>query len=92
MGIYASDDIYGIRIYTFKDDFGDTLFEVKYDVILNDEQIKEVYLFYSELNNKNDIFFSVYTECSSTLDLINREKVMMWYPMSLDRFLEKFGI
>jgi hypothetical protein len=92
MGIYASDDIYGIRIYTFKDDLGDTLFEIKHDVTLSDEQMKEAYLFYSELNNKNDIFFSIYTECSSTLDTVNREIFMMWHPMSLDRFLEKFGI
>ena len=92
MGIYASDDIYGIRIYTFKDDLGDTLFEIKHDITMNDEQMKEVYLFYSELNNKNDIFFSVYTECSSTLDTVNRKNFMMWHPMPLDRFLEKFGI
>ncbi len=92
MGIYVSDDIYGIRIYTFKDDLGDTLFEIKHDVILSDEQMKEAYLFYSELNNKNDVFFSVYTECSSTLDTVNRENFMMWHPMPLDRFLEKFGI
>ena len=93
MGIYENGSIFGIRIYNFNDnDFTNTLFEQKYDVIMSDEQKKEAYLFYKELNNKNDIFFKIYTECSSTYDKHNTDKFMMWYPISLDIFLEKFTI
>lgn len=35
--------------------------------------------------------FQVYTECSSTHDIDNKGHFMMWYPMSLDSFLQKFG-
>jgi hypothetical protein len=33
----------------------------------------------------------IYTECTSTLTY-NRENFMMWQPLQLDTFLEKFGI
>jgi len=90
MGIYSNGKIFGIRIYNFNDDdFSNTLFEQIYDVIMSDEQKKDVYLFYIDLNNKNEIFFQIYTECSNTYN--NNEKYMSWYPLSLNLFLEKFG-
>ena len=93
MGIYASDSIFGIRIYNFNDDdFSNTLFEEKYDEIMSHEQMREAYLFYSELNDKNNMFFKVYRECSSTLDLYNNKKYMNWCSVSLNVFLEKFGL
>jgi hypothetical protein len=93
MGIYDSGNIYGIRIYNFNDDdFSNTLYERKYDVTMNYKQKIEAYLFYTNLNNKKDIFFKIYTECSTTYDINNKEKFMGWYPMSLDLFLEKIGI
>jgi len=58
MGIYDSGNIFGIRIYNFIDDFANTIFEKTYNEIMNDEQKKETYLFYSNLNNKNGISFS----------------------------------
>lgn len=89
MGIYESGSIFGIRIYKFNDDdISITLFEKIYNVIMSDEQKKESYLFYNELNNKNEICFQYYTECSSTYDT---GTFLMWYPMTLDLFLEKFG-
>ena len=96
MGIYNNGNIFGIRIYNFNDDdFSNTLFEQTYDVIMSDEQKNEAYLFYTELNNnknnKNGIFFKIYTECSSTYDKHNNEKYMTWYPISLNLFLEKFA-
>lgn len=57
--------------------------------IMSDEEKKKAYLFYVELNNKNAIHFQYYTECSSTY---GDELVLMWRPMSLNIFLEKFGI
>lgn len=93
MGIYSNGSIFGIRIYKFNDDgFSNILFEEKYCEIMSHEQMSETYLFYTELNDKNDIFFKIYTECSSTLNKYNIEKFMDWYPISLDIFLEKFGI
>lgn len=92
MGIYTNGEIYGISIYKIDDDNIHTLFTHKYESIINDEQIREVYLFYTELDDKNNVLFKIYTECSSTLDKYNRANYMEWYPISLNIFLEKFSI
>ena len=89
MGIYSSDIIFGIRIYNFNDDFSNTLFEEKYDEIINREQMKKAYLFYNELNNKNEIYFQYYIECSNTY---SKDVFKMWYPISLNLFLEEFDV
>ena len=89
MGIYSNGRIFGLRIYDFNcEDIGNTLFEQKYHEIMSHEQMREAYLFYNEINNKSDIFFKYYTECSSTYD---DGIFFMWYPMSLNQFLEKFS-
>jgi len=94
MGIYNNGNgIFGIRIYNFNDDdFSNTLFEEKYDEIMSYQQMREVYLFYIQLNDKTNIFFKIYTECSSTLNKYNKKSFMDWYPMSLNTFLENFDI
>ena len=94
MGIYSSGSIFGIRIYTFNDnDYSNILFEEKYEEIMSHEQMREVYLFYTQLQNKNNIHFQFYTECSNTLDINNKETIyMMWYPLSLNSFLEQFNV
>ena len=90
MGIYTNGTIFGIKIYNFNDDdFANILFEEKYDKIMTREQMREIYLFYTKLNNKNEIRFQYYTECSSTY---GEGFVLMWSPMSLNLFLEKFGV
>ena len=90
MGIYDNGSMFGIRIYNFNDDdFANILFEKTYNEILIDEEKKETYLFYTELNNKNEIRFQYYTECSSTY---GKGTYFIWYPLSLNLFLEKFGI
>jgi hypothetical protein len=91
MGIYNNGIIFGIKMYNFNDDddFSNILFEEKYDEQMTYHQMREAYLFYTELNNKNGIRFQYYTECSSTY---GKETFLMWYPMSLDIFLEKFDI
>jgi len=91
MGIYSSDNIFGIQMYNFYndyDDFSNILFEKTYNNIMSNEQKKEAYLFYTKLNNKNDVKFKIFTECSSTYDLRNNENFMMWYPISLNQFLD----
>ena len=89
MGIYTSGAIFGIRIYNFNDDdFVNILFEEKYNEIMTSEQMREAYLFYTELNN-NEIRFQYYTECSSTY---GEGTYFNWCPMSFNLFLEKIGI
>jgi hypothetical protein len=94
MGIYTNGNIFGIRIYNFNDDDDciNKLFEEKYDEIMSHEQLREAYLFYNELNNKNKIFFKIYTECISTYNKNNKEIYMDWYPLSLTHFLEIFNV
>jgi hypothetical protein len=90
MGIYSNGSIFGLRIYNFnEDDISNTLFEEKFCEIMSHEQMREAYLFYNELQDKNNISFKIYTECSSTLNK-DTENFMDWYPMSLNSFLEKF--
>jgi hypothetical protein len=55
--------------------------------------MKEAYLFYTGLNDKNNILFKIYTKCSSTLDNYNNDDfMMMWYPIPFTTFLAKFCI
>ena len=90
MGIYNNGNIFGIRIYNFKDnDFADILFEQTYTEIMSDEEKKKEYLFYNELNNKNEIYFQYYIECSNTY---SKDVFKMWYPISLNLFLEEFDV
>jgi hypothetical protein len=91
MGIYTNGSIYGVRIYNFNDEVSNTLFEEKYDEIMSHEQMNQVYLFYNELNDKNNIFFKIYTECSATFNKYNTEKYLAWHPISLHMFLEQFS-
>jgi hypothetical protein len=90
MGIYTSGKIFGIKIYTFDDDdISYTLFEQKYDVLMSVEQMKEAYLFYTELHDKNNVCFKIYTEFSSTY---NKENYMDWHRISENIFYEKFSL
>ena len=91
MGIYSNGSIFGIQIYNFNDDdISNILFEEKYDEVMSYIQMKEAHLFYNNLNDKNNICFKIYTEGISTLSY-NKHNFMMWHPLSLDTFLEKFG-
>jgi len=90
MGIYTTGKIFGVKIHTFNDhDISYTLFEQKYDVIMSVEQMKEAYLFYTELQDKNNIRFKFYTELINT-DNKENENYMGWHPLSLGLFLEIF--
>jgi hypothetical protein len=92
MGIYSNDSIFGIQMYNFNDDdVSNILFEEKYDETMSCHQMREAYLFYSNLNDKNKICFKIYTECTSTLNC-NRDNFMRWHPLPLETFLEKFGV
>lgn len=88
MGIYSNGTVYGIRICNIVDDEINTLYEKTFDVIMNDSQKKEAYLFYMESNNKNDLSFRVYTECSSTY---GPNIYKSWLPISLSEFEKEFN-
>lgn len=102
MGIYSNGKIFGIKIYNFNDDDKDDkdvkdddsiniLYERSYDEEMTSQQMRDAYLFYNNLNNKNKVCFKMYIECGSIL--INYgHAFMMWYPLSLNTFLEKFGV
>jgi hypothetical protein len=90
MGIYSNESIFGIQIYNFnEDDVSNILFEEKYDEVMSYHQMREAYIFYSILYDKNNIHFKIYTECSSTY---GEGTYFNWSPMSLNLFLENFGI
>jgi hypothetical protein len=89
MGIYSNGSIFGIQIYNFNDDLSNILFEEKYDEVMSYHQMREAYIFYSILYDKNNIHFKIYTECSTTY---GEGTYFNWSPMSLNLFLEKFGI
>jgi hypothetical protein len=91
MGIYPSENIYGIQIYNFIDEIINTLYEKKYDVIMNKDQMNEAFLYYLEIEDKSNIRFKIYTECSSTFELNKNKNFMMWFPLSLNQFIEIFG-
>ena len=89
MGIYGTGTVYGIKIYTpHHDDINIiTLYETLSEEIISDQQKKEARSFYDKLENKQNILFKVYTECSSTY---REGTFMMWHPLSTADFLEYF--
>jgi len=87
MGIYTNGAVFGIKIYNIKDDDINILLEIKNDIIMTDEEKKKVNLFYKQLDNKENILFKIYTECSSTYA---KGVFMSWYPISKYFFFEKF--
>lgn len=95
MGIYQSDDIYGIKIYNFNSDniyVCNILYEKISDSILSAEIMKEAREFYDGLNDtdKGDALFQVYTKCTMTINS-TISTTMMWFPISLETFLLKFN-
>ena len=89
MGIYSNGTVYGLRICNVVDDEINTLYETTFDDIMNDSQKKETFLFYMNLNNKNDLLFRVYTECSSTYGPTIYKS---WLPILLSEFEKKFNV
>lgn len=93
MGIYSCGNIFGISIFVLNDNGStDILFRKNYTEIMTDKQKKEAYLFYTCLNNKNNILFNMYVECVTTYKTDNTETFITWMPISLEEFLEKFDV
>ena len=100
MGIYTSDEIYGIRIYNFIKDkdnetifTGNILFERVFDTKMSVDTFNEAKLFYDELreNDKDKIVFKVYVPYTTTYN--EREQSgKIWLSMPRDLLLQKCGI
>jgi hypothetical protein len=69
----------------------DVLFQRIYPETMTVEQRTEAYDGYMGLPEKDNIRFRVYTDCFTTLEIGNKDVFKRWYPMSLNRFLDKFG-
>ena len=89
MGIYSNGTVYGIRICHVVDDEINTLYETTFDVIMNDSQKQKAYIFYMNLNNKNDLLFRIYTECSSTY---GANIYKSWESINVSDFEKKFNV
>jgi len=89
MSIYSNGTLYGIKINRISNDFDtcETLLEIKQDTVMNEKEKRNVHLFYVALENKEDIHFQMYTECSTTHGEGN---FMTWFPISKSQFLESF--
>jgi hypothetical protein len=92
MGIYSNGVIFGIRICVQNDEEINILFEKKYNAPMNDEQKREAYMFYNSMDDKKGLYFKIYNECCASHDINNTETFMMWNEITLNVFLEKFGI
>jgi hypothetical protein len=90
MGTNPNDNIFGIMIYTFNDDNVKLLYRKENEEKMSKEEMREAYLFYTKLNDKNDVQIKIYTEISSTLNLVNDKNFMMWQPIQLSQFLQIF--
>jgi hypothetical protein len=88
MSIYSNGTLYGIKINRISNDFDrcETLLEIKQDTIMNEKEKRNVHLFYVGLENKEDIHFQMYTECSTNED----GNFMTWFPISKSQFSEYF--
>jgi len=93
MGIYSNRCIFGIRISTHSaDDFSKTLFEQKYEEPMTHTQMQEAFLFYTGWNDTPNLSFHVWVEYRSRLDPRNKCHYMIWHPITLQLFLEKFDL
>ena len=91
MGIYSNGHIFGIQIYSRHDDAIAILFEAKDAEMASYSQIREAYLFYDTLQDKNNIFFNMHNEYTSTYGR-GTDNFMMWLPLPVDTFLQLFQV
>lgn len=92
MGIYSNGCIYGVILYRNSgDDVKTVLFEAIQETILTAEQMSRVYDFYTVLEDTSTVKVEVYTECCCTYNMEETHYFMMWQPMSVQVFLDKFG-
>lgn len=95
MGLYASLKVFGIQIGYMKHDEVDNdcnyyiLFEEKYETVMDEEQKRRVFEFYTNLENKQ-VEFKIYTNILCTLETDGPNQYMDWWRISLEDFLREF--
>lgn len=95
MGIYPSGRIFGVLLYIINENENTTtdLYKCMYEHVMTENQMYEAYLFYKNLNDKTNISFKIYTECCDLFDShYNLNTYMVWFPISLESFVNNFGI
>lgn len=99
MGIYGSNQIYGVRM-TQHGEASNTihlLFEKKFETReLTAEEKREAAVFYDTLADKENVYFTLYMECSSSLEPVSSsasasQPFLCWFPISLTYFLQMFS-
>ena len=81
MGIYTNGILYGIRIAKWVNDEAIILFERINNTTISRETLDEAKLFYDALDDKNNMLFQAYYECSNTY---GNEIYKTWMIVSLD--------
>lgn len=83
MGIYNGVDVYGIRLYNFIDDIGNTIYEKTSETIFTQEMIDEAKNCYEEFYKMGmcNIFIKIYVSCCDTYSTENKT-YMSWKPVT----------
>lgn len=88
---YTTRGIYGVKIYTYINKECKILFKQQLNTLMSNEMIEEVKVFYANLdeNSKPNVKFKIYINCKS---IENEENCMIWFDISLNKFLTDFGV
>ena len=88
---YTIRGIYGVKMYTYINDNCTIIFKKQLNTLMSNEMIEEVKAFYHNLdeNIKKDLKFQIYRNCKSIED---EENCMIWFNISLNKFITDFGI
>jgi hypothetical protein len=88
---YTTRGIYGVKIYTYINKECKILFKQQLNTLMSNEIIEEVKVFYANLdeNSKTNVKFKIYINCKS---IENEENCMIWFDITLNKFLTDFGV
>jgi hypothetical protein len=94
MGVFTNGKIFGIKIFILnEDDFKQQILLQKiYDREITYEEMKEVRLFYDNLeeSDKTKCLMAFFTETFTTHNLNNCSSFMMWHKFNKEKFLSTF--
>jgi hypothetical protein len=90
MGIYYSDDIYGILLYNYIDDICNTVYEKTSDTIFTSEMINEAKQSYQEFCKMgiNHLSIKIYTSTTNSYSNENNT-YMSWRPVTKQFLFER---
>lgn len=92
MGIYSTNNVFGIKMYrrNVGEDECKILLYVIHNNVMTLEQMNDVYTFYTNLHDKNNVKFQLYSECWTTLSE-DTSTCKMYLPITLESFVNIFG-